>query len=395
YLYFRGSDSSRQVASVDADAVYLDEFDTMDPGVLALALQRLGSSQRGIVRIASTPRYPEAGINELFLQSDQMRYFLPCPSCDRFQTLEWPANIDFEQAAIVCSRASCRARMNLWAEGQWRPTAPENTLYRGYHLSRLYSPMASVEMMIREAEAATIYEEQQFQNQVLGEVYLPKGGGLSQADLDQCRRDYFLNEYTDEETFMGVDVGKKLHVVIRIKDEHYRDQSGRLVFADEVDEFDDLGPLMTRFDVATCVVDSQPEGHLATKFANAFPLQVWLAMYNRQQSGHDRVPMAGGRPNFLHVNRTEALDELTHRYKKGLISLPQNARKLGGRIKDGEGDYYRHLLASRRAIEPDGNGNFHARWLHGSKPDHYAHAETYCLLASTAAYVSHRIYPAW
>ena len=88
-------------------------------------------------------------------------------------------------------------------------------------------------------------------------------------------------------------------------------------------------------------------------------------MYNRQPPGHERVPKAEGRPNYLHINRTEALDELTHRSKQGLLRS-RDARKVGRRLKEGMGDYYRHMLASRRTIETDGNGKYQARWIHGS-----------------------------
>jgi len=81
YIYLRGADSRRQVATVDADLVILDEFDQMEEGVLELARKRLGSSQRGLLRIASTPRLPESGVNALYLVSDQRRYFLPCRHC--------------------------------------------------------------------------------------------------------------------------------------------------------------------------------------------------------------------------------------------------------------------------------------------------------------------------
>ncbi len=66
YIYFRGADSRRQLSSIDADIVVLDEFDLMAEGVLALAQKRLASSRLGWLRVASTPRYPEAGVNGLW-----------------------------------------------------------------------------------------------------------------------------------------------------------------------------------------------------------------------------------------------------------------------------------------------------------------------------------------
>src|SRR5665811_1535 len=92
YIYLRGSDSQRQVASVDADVVLLDEFDQMAEGTFALAQKRLASSQRGQLIVASTPRFPEAGVNTLFLQSDQRRYHIPCQGCGTEQALKWELN---------------------------------------------------------------------------------------------------------------------------------------------------------------------------------------------------------------------------------------------------------------------------------------------------------------
>ena len=65
-IYLRGTGSSRQVASVAADLVLLDDFDQMDSGVFELALQGLRSSRAGRL-IAATPRYPGAGINRLYV----------------------------------------------------------------------------------------------------------------------------------------------------------------------------------------------------------------------------------------------------------------------------------------------------------------------------------------
>ena len=150
YVYFRGSDSDRRVSAVDADTVLLDEFDLMAEGVLDLALQQLASSELGWMRIASTPRFPEAGVNALFLQSDQQVYRLPCPRCGTEQVLTWDANVDVERALLVCRRTACRAPMNVWAEGRWVARAPGNTAIRGYHLPRLYSPFLNLERVILE-----------------------------------------------------------------------------------------------------------------------------------------------------------------------------------------------------------------------------------------------------
>jgi hypothetical protein len=393
YVHFKGSESHRQITSIGADAVFLDEFDLMDAGVLPLALQRIGSSRLGWIRIASTPRYPELGINRLYLEGDRRKYHLPCPRCGKLQKLDWPASIDFERMMLVCQHPSCRTPMDVWAEGRWIPEAPSNTRIRSYQLSRLYSPMANIERIVLEADATSLYEEQQFQNQVLGEIFVPKGGGLTLSDLDACRTDYQMSEYSGQACFMGVDIGGKIHnVVIRERTPHPKESSGRLWYAGEVSEPHELAQKMKEFNVVSCVIDGEPQGFLATQVYRECPGRVSLAYYTRHQPGHETSPARDNLPPALHINRTDALDELTFRFKSGAMPLPHNSRTIGRQDRSGMGDYYRHLLSIMRTMEEDSNGNWKAKWIH-SGPDHYAHAENYCMLAGTQ-YQDHRIYAA-
>ena len=126
YIHLRGADSRRQIASVPVDLCILDEFDQMDEGVLDLARKRLTSSKRGRLIVGSTPSIPEAGINGILRQSDQRRYYLPCPACGLEQTLRWPENIDMEAARVVCQ--ACRRPMKVLAKGRWmRPATRTST----------------------------------------------------------------------------------------------------------------------------------------------------------------------------------------------------------------------------------------------------------------------------
>ena len=388
YLYLRGADSRRQIASVDADSVILDEFDQMGEGTLELARKRLTSSAAGRLRIASTPRYPEAGVNALFLQSDQRRYYLPCPACGTAQALAWEDNVDQERALVVCR--ACRAPMNVLLEGVWRAEAPGNTEIRGYHLSRLYSPWVNLPEMIAASQAETPTALQEFHNSDLGEVFSPPGGGLSLDEIDRCRRDYSLEEYAGQPCDMGVDVGAKLHVVIR---EHLDDDDAgaedarrdgtervpRLWFAGTVKEFAKLDALWDRFNVQYCVIDAQPETRAAREFAGRHDV-VRCAFYTKSAMNH------GSEGNtdddlLIHLDRTQALDEMVARFREGSAQLPRTARQLGGRFDGGVGALYRELRAPQRTLEQDAHGNWVARWLEHGKADHFAHAEAYCYAA--------------
>ena len=362
----------------------------MDEGVLELARRRLASSSKRLLRIASTPRYPEAGIHALYLQSDQRRYYLPCPHCGLGQALTWERNVDLERAQVVCR--SCRKPMDVRVRGRWVPQAPGNERVHGYYLSRLYSPWANVAEMVEASLATTPVALQEFQNSDLGQPFAPPGGGLSLDVLNRCRGDYGLDDYGGQPCDMGVDVGLKLHVVVRQRcgpEGGWPDGSGsprpRLWFAGQADSFAELERLMERYSVRRCVVDATPELHLAHEFALRHKGRAWLAQYGRQQPGHDRRRGGTGGPDRYLVNRTELLDETFQRFHDGLAELPRDAQRLGGRVKGGYGEYYRELLALKRTLERDDQGNVVARWLDSGRDDHYAHAETYCLLAGKNA----------
>lgn len=384
YIYLRGADSRRQIASVPADLVILDEFDLMGEGVLDLARKRLSSSRRGRLIVASTPSIPEAGVNGLMLQSDQRRYLLPCHGCGLEQDLRWPENVDMEQARVVVCRA-CREPMDVLANGRWVAQAPGNERIHGYFLNRLYSPWAKISEMIEASQATTPYAVQQFQNSDLGETFMPPGGGISADVIDRCRRTYSLNDYAGQPCDMGIDVGIRCHVVIR---QHQTDEqrtrvlplAPRLWFVGDVG-FDELDPLVRRFNVERVVIDALPDIHSASAFALRHKQRAWLAQYDRHEPGHEAARGRSGEPNRYHINRTQALDEMFERFKDEAVELPSEARTLGGQMKDHLGAYYQQLLVPKRTLEPDGNGNWQARWVDAGRDDHYAHAELYAMFA--------------
>lgn len=376
YIFLRGADSPRQLASVDADIVIADEFDQMGGDVLAAMRRRIASSRAGRIIVASTPRFPEAGINALYRQSDRRRYYLPCPACDLAQPLTFADNIDVARALIVCR--GCRAPMDVRARGRWVAEAPANTAIHGYHLNRLYSPWVNVPALIEASTAVTPSDLQRFQNEDLGETFVPPGGGLTLDEIDRCRRTYSLQEYAGQECVMGIDVGTKLHVVIReLPPEDFRWGMPRLWYAGMVSAFEELDALWSQFNVQGAVIDNLPETRKASEFVMRHS-NAWLARYDR----HDRPHEAEyGYPNVYHVNRTEALDEMFERFRRGVAELPSDARSLGGRVKDGLGEYVRELLAPQRTLEPDFAGNLVARWVEHGRADHFAHAEAYAMLA--------------
>jgi phage terminase large subunit GpA-like protein len=119
----------------------------------------------------------------MFLDSDQRRYFVPCPDCGHMQYLRW-ANIrwsdnDPETAAYCCE--SCGVLIphsqKRWMveRGEWRATAPMKGRHAGFHIwaAYSYSPNAGWPHLVAEfLESKTNPEAlKTFVNTVLGECW--------------------------------------------------------------------------------------------------------------------------------------------------------------------------------------------------------------------------------
>jgi phage terminase large subunit GpA-like protein len=153
-LNLAGANSAAGLRSMPARNLLMDEVDAFplnvegegDPVELARARTRTFANAR--VVLTSTPTIRgRSRIEAAFLQTDQRRYFVPCPHCEHYQVLTW-SNIKYEDsdpdtAQYLC--ASCAAligeehKPRMLAKGEWRATADPVAGVRGYHISALYT----------------------------------------------------------------------------------------------------------------------------------------------------------------------------------------------------------------------------------------------------------------
>lgn len=391
FLYLRGGrvghdGKARQLKSVPADAVILDELDEMDPRAPEIARKRLGHSAIAEVRAISTPTLPGVGIDALWQQSDQREWHIQCLACNHWQQLTihhivsaWD---DLERPVAwhggphdawpVC--AKCGQKLNRLAAGQWVARYPEREVV-GFHPTKLTTPLAGLLAIVQNLLSTDETKRRETFNQDLGETYTPRGGQLTAAVLDACRRDYGHGPLASgSEVYMGVDVGKVLHGVIRASVEPATGATPQL-WAGEIDTWDELDRLLRRFRVKTLVIDALPETTKAREFQARFkPGVVWLAYYGgaEKRSEPHQWDEANG---VVNLDRTRSLDAAFSRFYEELNTLPANARDLK--------DYYAHLTAPVRTLETQRNGITVARYVEVG-PDHLAHAENYCLAARSA-----------
>ena len=139
----------------------------------------------------------------MFAQSDQRRYFVPCPQCEEFQTLQWK-NLKWpegepELAYFMCEKNGCvisHSKKRWMVErGEWRPTAQGSPRHVGFHIwaAYSYSPNASWGALAAEfLEAKNDAESlKTFVNTVLGELWEEEYSAKLGADTVQSRAETY------------------------------------------------------------------------------------------------------------------------------------------------------------------------------------------------------------
>ncbi|MBK6317873.1 MAG: hypothetical protein IPF51_03700 [Dehalococcoidia bacterium] len=220
-----------------------------------------------------------------------------------------------------------------------------------------------------------------FYRQDLGVPWVSEDARLTLDDLERCRGDLPFDQsiLKCREVVMGVDVGTRLHVVVR------GFFAGRwyLLEATTKSEFSELDELIKKHGVTRCVVDAQPERRAVRDFFQRNMAEVRLCLYvpsglTAHWDWTDGIA-------WVRVQRTLAMDDWLHSFKSQLFAVPDNYREICG------GEYVRQLLAPVRVTEPDAFGQPVATYKH-TRPDDFAHAEVYATLATTQSSSSQLFY---
>jgi len=360
FVYFRGSNKPNQIITISGDIIFADELDRMEPESIPYFDKRLEHSSRKWQRWGSTPTVPNFGIHKLFLTSDQHEYRIKCNHCNEQQLLTFWDNVDIERKLLVCKK--CRKEIIPWqCDGEWVKTNDSDI--RGYHISQLYSPRLDLKKLIEASQKSTEWEIQQFYNQNLGLPYEPKGAKISEEDFQAATRDYTIPfKEPEQSTFMGVDIGKILHVTIMNKK--------RIVWIGEKKDFEELDGLMREFNVKVAVVDGLPETRKASEFEQRFRGRVFLCYYSGMKEIKEGKWFKKERGK-VNTDRTISLDKSTNIVKEQNIEFPKNL--------DNYPEFKQHCKNLVRIIREE-KGNQIAEYVKIG-PDHYRHSLNYANLA--------------
>jgi hypothetical protein len=397
FLYFRGSKvqadgKAPQLKSIDADVLIMDEVDELDPRAPAIAKKRLGHAKDdlGNVLWVSTPTYPGVGIHAEFLESDQRKWFVKCDACGERQSLEidqvvnewddlgrpveWNGRLD-NRAWVACR--NCGAELNRLGDGEWVAEHPEADR-TGFHLTKLFSAQTPLIQVVKDLDTVDENKRREAYNQHLGIPYTPRGGSLDSERLDACRRDYGHGPNYFRTCYMGVDVGRVLHVTVRTS-EGFQDRETMQLYAGE-STWEHLPNLVKIYRPRIIVCDALPETTKAREFQQNYPRNmVWLAYYPNMPQGSKKEEnmIWNPRERTVLLDRTRVIDETLAGFYGMTSTLPAHIR--------GVRDYYKQMMSSIRTLKEDATGQQVAKYIE-TGPDHFLHSEVYAYVASKTRY---------
>lgn len=381
HLYFRGSQNEKQIISIDADFVLLDERDRfLEKSVPFIDKRTLASTLRWR-REASTPTLPGHGIHNSYADSDQRVWQIQCPKCDTWQEIDFFKNVNHETYKVDCMNADCDANLNRLSDGRWKATKPELSAVRhGYRVTGLTNPRVTLKEMVvdyNKALGSSISELEQFYNQTLGMPFQIDGQKISADELDACQRDYSM-PVEMKGCYAGADVGSVINMVVS---QPYLDDKSRIVWAGIVNNFfgpeDSIEAIMKRFDIKTLVIDKFPEVRKVSELITMFPGRVYAAIYPTKNFTIDNYIMWDDPVREVKLDRTISLDYLVGEIKNQKLELPNN-------INFVEHFYDQMCSSVRVTVKNERTGTTIARWVE-EKADHFFHAMNYDRIARTKA----------
>ncbi|MFS8184216.1 phage terminase large subunit family protein [Pseudovibrio denitrificans] len=205
-LVMTGANAPTGLRSTPVRYIFLDEVDGYpvdadgegDPVELAIRRTATYAGKKKIY-LCSTPTLSGVSrIEKAYAESDQRKFFVPCPHCGAMQVIAW-ARIKWPEGEPLKATLHCehcgepieeRHKLKMLAQGQWQATKDGDGRTAGFWLPGLYSPFETWGEMA--AEFLTVKSDpprlQTFVNTRLGEAYEDRDTAPIEAErlLSRC-----------------------------------------------------------------------------------------------------------------------------------------------------------------------------------------------------------------
>lgn len=405
-LYIRGTNILRELQEIPVDFEIWDERDRMvdvinEVSPLEEARHRMDGSKVKKLWILSTPTVEGYGVygEDAWDISDQHRWEVKCPGCNRYQTLNFnQAELEYNNLKLGDTWRDCRIecafchrkitdeeRWMLNADGRWVAHNLEGSI-RGYHISQFNSPTQTVPEIMKayylgQREPVKL---KSFFNQNMGRAYTAPGDKITPELLDRCRmQGYMMGGIPNSYVAVGIDVGMTIHLWAWQFDRY---ENKLLWNIKTFHKWDDLDRFLAGLTSWTGVIDAHPEKTKALELAKKYHGQLRVGFSeDRDQSSEIATfhPVKYGEAARVNIDKSAALDMFIADYLNGHARLPANARELGDPMprKDFNEFYYQQMQMVR-IEEENTRGDMRGRWKKNRNADHWHHAGMFATVAA-------------
>ena len=241
YIIFRSSSTPKQVEGVDADIVFMDEYDRVNPLAEESIKNNITSSKFQIFRRWSTPTVEHMGVSAMYERSDQMCWLHKCPHCGKYNDMSFnyydpskkesggnvkilnPDGINPITKTVVPGSFQyvckyCGKPLDRWYDAEWIPKYPDRnqngTGIRGYKISQMDAVWISADQL-KQAELSS-NSKSEFYNYSLGMPYTDEALNVTPNDIYSNGR--FPKEVKDRDSYklisVGIDWGTSHNIVV-------------------------------------------------------------------------------------------------------------------------------------------------------------------------------------
>jgi len=208
HITVTGAQSPTGLAGRPIRIVLCDEIDKYPPSAgtegdpVKLAIKRSTTFWNRLTILMSSPTIKNLSrIEAAWNESDQRRFFVPCPKCKKMQYLIW-GQVKWENRDPVTAMYECEHCKMLWSDakrwtavrsGEWQTTS-ETKVKKivGFHINEIYSSWVRLEEMV-----ADYYDSKEnpeklkvWKNTSLGEPWEEPGEQLDPTNLYARREKY-------------------------------------------------------------------------------------------------------------------------------------------------------------------------------------------------------------
>ena len=355
--------------SIPCDRIDRDEPDLMDFDMIYMSKQRLKRSKFGHERNFGSPTFPDYGIDKLYEDSDQGKWQIKCRSCGKHTCLgeTFPDCIIQIDDKWIRSCVHCHKEIFV-IDGHWDADFPDRR-EAGFWISGLLSPLADLDEYMYQYHRVEGAQMSEFMRSTLGIATTEAENQLDETTiLSRCTSDQNQMVSTGE-TAMGVDIGKKIHVVVGIRTAR---EAYDILHVSQLNNLNELHDLALKMNVHSCIIDSGPHDFGVLDFQRTEPYTIYLCQYSEQMPGK---PKFNSKEGIVRCNRNEWCDKVHTTFATNRIRIPRPSIQVN--------EFAREMTrTAKTVIENPDTGVKKTRWIKLGA-DHYFHSVLYFLLAAS------------